>query len=58
MTYTAGALIRNKMVYSAEYNSREMAVAALFAAYPKLKSCSSGYGYHGSFNILFHKREG
>lgn len=55
--YTAGALVRNRMVYSGEHDTREAAIAELFALYPRLMKCSTGYGYHGSFHILFHKRE-
>ena len=57
-TFTAVGYIRNKAVYSAEPVTREAAIAELFTAYPRLQRCSSGYGYHGSFAILSHKREG
>ena len=57
-TFTAVGYVRNKAVYSAEHVTREAAIAELFGAYPGLKVCSSGYGYHGSFNVLSHKREG
>lgn len=57
-TFTAVGYIRNKAVYSTEHSTREAAIAELFGAYPRLKACSSGYGYHGSFAIVSHKREG
>ena len=47
---------RNARYFSAYYTTREEAVADADMARPRAKLIASGYGYHGGFDIRFHKR--
>lgn len=54
--YTACWWRRNRTDYFEGFTTREEAAMALFTRWPKAETCSTGYGYHGCFDVLWHKR--
>jgi hypothetical protein len=39
------------------YPTRDECVSVCFAARPKAKTCCTGYGYNGTFDIRWHRRD-
>ncbi len=54
--FTGSVKIGRKYEYTAAFTTREEARDCAFTLNPKAKEVSTGYGYHGSFGIIWHRR--
>ena len=55
--YFCNVKIGRKTVCLGPFESHDAARDAGFAAYPKASTVQTGYGYHGSLDMRWHKPE-